>query len=149
MILRLSKSIKKENIHFVINHQAVLKYLPINDTIELTNIDQHHDIQYNKDEPNDFLNCGNWVKYAYTHNYNIINYKWVSNTNSIDCEFDLNHRYCSDRIPINVYDYSQYDYDVLIICLSPSWVPPVYRPLYYTWINMLESVYNTRFSVDG
>lgn len=40
------------------------------------------------------------------------------------------------------------DYDIIIICLSPPWVPPKYRPLFYCWIDMLNRIYDTTFTVD-
>lgn len=122
--------------------------MPINDSIELTNIDHHHDIQYNKKEPVDELNCSNWVKYAYTHGYDIVKYTWVNNTNSIECSFDDDH-YLTNIQRINSFDFSQYDYDEIIICLSPQWVPPMYYPFYYTWMDVLNHIYNTRFWIEG
>ena len=48
IILRQTKRIKKQNVHFITSHHRVIKYLPLNDLIEITNIDHHHDIQYNE-----------------------------------------------------------------------------------------------------
>lgn len=40
------------------------------------------------------------------------------------------------------------DYDIIIICLSPPWVPPKYRPLFNCWMDMLNRIYNTTFTMD-
>ena len=68
LLLKLSKSMKKENIHFIVSHEMIATYVDknIDDTISLINIDHHHDIAYtDKDIENKIedLNCGNWVKY--------------------------------------------------------------------------------------
>lgn len=44
LILRQTKHLKKENIHFITSHNRVVQYLPMNDTIKITNIDHHHDV---------------------------------------------------------------------------------------------------------
>ena len=68
LLLKLSKNMKKENIHFIASHEMIATYIDknIDDTISLINIDHHHDIAYtDKDIENKIedLNCGNWVKY--------------------------------------------------------------------------------------
>ena len=147
MILKQTKHIKKENVHFITSHHRVIKYLPLNDLIEITNIDHHHDIQYNEIEPEDDLNCGNWIKYAYEHGYAINQYNWIHNSNSIQCYLDKNN-YLSKQDTIENFDLTMEDYDIIIICLSPPWVPPKYRPLFYCWIDMLNRIYDTTFTVD-
>lgn len=93
------------------------------------------------------MHCGNWVKYAYENGYCITQYTWIRNTNSIDCFLD-SHKYISLQEPINGADLTMTDYDMVIICLSPPWVPPQYRPLYTAWIDMLNRIYNTTFVMD-
>lgn len=147
IICKISKKIPKENVHFITSHQRVIKYIPQNELIELTNIDHHHDLQYNDSNNIDILTCGNWVKYLFEHNYNISKYIWINDPNSIYCQFD-SKKYCHQSDIIQSYDLTMTDYDMVIICLSPPWVPPQYRPLYTAWMDMLNRIYNTTFAMD-
>ena len=37
------------------------------------------------------------------------------------------------------------DIDMLIICLSPEWVPPYYQNLFYLWMDLVSNYYEKRF----
>jgi hypothetical protein len=76
-LLQMSNIVNKNNIHFINSHEAILKLLPSNEPIYLTNFDHHHDVGYNKTEP-ETIDCSNWVKYV----NNLKHYVWVNNENS-------------------------------------------------------------------
>ena len=93
LLLKLSKSMKKENIHFIVSHEMIATYVDenIDDTISLINIDHHHDIAYvDKDIENkiEYLNCGNWVKYL-SEKGKLENYVWIKNEDSTDYTEDI------------------------------------------------------------
>ena len=77
----------KNNIHFIFNHESLIKYVPQEEKeVIITNIDHHHDISYNKKHAENIvdynnLTCGNWVKYLYDAKQ-LKRYYWVNNNNS-------------------------------------------------------------------
>ena len=142
---------KKENIHFIQDHEKIIDY--IDEKSIITNIDHHPDIFYSKDDVEqkinkEKINCGNWIKYLFD-NDKIIRYHWVNNSNS------------TDLLPNNLEilttqtDFKNYNLDILtvpdklIICFSPIWIPPIYRELFYTWMDICNFIHNTHFDIEG
>ena len=37
----------------------------------------------------------------------------------------------------------------LIICLSPQWIPPNYRNLYFSWMDICGLIHKTHFNIEG
>ena len=148
-LLKIIKYISKENIIIIEDHGQIVKYLKNFNKINIYNIDHHHDLGYhleNKEE-RDKLNCGNWG--LILKDLNILNdYHWIKNKNSI-------------LLPDNVKEFDFFTYDLiefnldnlpipdkLIICLSEPWVPPMFRPLFFTWLDILNNHYKTKFEID-
>lgn len=152
LLLKLSKSMKKENIHFIVSHEMIATYVDenIDDTISLINIDHHHDIAYvDKDVENkiEYLNCGNWVKYL-SEKGKLENYVWIKNEDSTDYTEDIKFNFSS--IPIIECNLETIDTpDELFICLSPQWIPPHLRCLFYIIVDIFNSIYDTEFKIQG
>lgn len=151
-LLYVIPKMKKENIHFIANHQSVLNYLTnTNEPIDVINIDHHHDIVYG--EGLDKLTCGNWVSWI-NKEYNLNSYLWV---------YDENSRFITNKDTEQVkFDYTQkcfHDYeheiykqysipDKLIICLSGEWIPPQYKPLFFVWFDICNQIHNTHYALE-
>lgn len=99
------------NIHFIVDHEKIINFLPENDDIVITNIDHHHDIAY---EPPHFdnsinennLTCGNWVKYI-ADNKNLIRYHWINNGNSTTCDPKVS------SLITSITDFREFNFDSL------------------------------------
>ena len=150
-LLEQTKKLEANNFHFIESHESIVNYLPKNQEFELTNIDHHHDIAYcEKDGQTKItsnLGCGNWVKYCFDNNYPITKYTWIHS----DCSnfpIEQDKHFLTDTRPIFSFNPYFGDYDEIIICLSKPWVPPNYQELFYNWINILENIYNTSFSIN-
>lgn len=146
MLISLFQIMPKENIIWIEDQGQMYKYLKNFKNINLINIDHHHDIQYHIKEKNEKLNCGNWV---YHLRHNISNYTWINNSNSHKPE-EIEYK----KLINNIYNLQDFDFDTMaipdkiFICLSEPWVPPTYRELYYTWMDIANEIYNTKFKID-
>lgn len=150
-LIKIIKKLNKENIVFIENHAQIIHYLDTNERLNIYNIDHHHDCGYRNDEGKKRheleLTCGNWA--LFLKNMNILNnFYWINNKNSNRppeekkqikyVEHELND-FNLDNLPIP---------DKLIICLSEPWVPPMFRPLYFLWMDIFNEHFNTRFEID-
>lgn len=142
-ILGLTKALKAEQIVIIENHEQILDVIPTDDRIALTNIDHHHDIEYDSDT-DDKITSGNWVKQLYLRNQ-CQSYFWIRNGNS-SMPVEKNEHYLTSHIDLREYDLNKLmPPDVLVLCLSQPWVPPEYQPLFFTWLDMLNRIYDTHF----
>ena len=104
-------------------------------TLEIVNIDHHHDRGYKLTDEEEFKNraydCTNWLYYL-TKYYQIDKCTWVRNKNS---EIELYHDLPADQEYITLTELKDLDmnesYDLIFICSSYDWVPLKYRPLFY------------------
>lgn len=77
-----------QNVVVGIDHESILYELDsIDDEIDLVNIDQHHDIAYDKDqiykiEKHNIVSEGAWIWYLYIRN-RISSYKWICTETSV------------------------------------------------------------------
>lgn len=123
LLLKLSKNMKKENIHF----------------IAYTDKDIENKIED--------LNCGNWVKYL-SEEGKLENYVWIRNEDSTNYPEDRKFNFSST--PIIECNLETIDTpDELFICLSPQWIPPHLRCLFYIIVDIFNSIYDTEFKVQG
>jgi hypothetical protein len=123
-LLKVVPEMATNNIHFIMDHEHILNFLPETEKdIILTNIDHHHDILYeeqHKEKPitKENLTCGNWVKYI-ADNKNLIRYTWICNGNSVPVDN------CAKHLLTTQIDFREYNFnrlakpDCLVICLSP------------------------------
>ena len=127
ILIDAKQSIGKDNIHFIINHEEILQYLPKDEEFNLYNIDHHHDMGY-EEKIGVRPQCGDWVCHAYDK-YPMKKYYWVSDDLGIDPDTD---KYEVQRLRVNSFSY----YNILpetskvIVCLSPTWVPSQFYPFY-------------------
>ena len=120
-------------------HQEIIELLPKEETIDLVNIDFHHDIWYSPEAVeniNNFneYNCADWVGYLYLHN-RLTSYKWLKAPNS-----DV---YKGEEISYEILGKNDFanignDFSKIFFCFSPQWVPYKYRHLYELIIEMCK-----------
>lgn len=127
ILIEAKQLIGKDNIHFIINHEEILQYLPKDEEFNLYNIDHHHDMGY-EEKIGVRPQCGDWVCHAY-NKYPMKKYYWVSDELGVEPDTD---KYAVQRLRVNSFSY----YNILpetskvIVCLSPTWVPSQFHPLY-------------------
>lgn len=145
------------NIYFIKSHEEAVRIIykenqQNSEEINLYNIDHHHDIFYDDDEvilTAANYDCGNWVKYCMDSN-TVSNYYWIHNDNSTYPSEKNYNKYVTEDYELsdfNLEDLSEKT-DVLIICFSPEWIPPTYKPLFYTWMNICEELTGKNFNID-
>lgn len=144
----------KDNIYFISTHQNIEKYLknlPKDEEYHLYNIDHHHDVGYdiNFKIPLMSAGVGDWVKYCKDNKY-IQKYTWIKNDNSNEIENGAK-KYIDEIIDINKINLMKLvkETDILIICGSLEWVPPIYHPLFSTWQTILEEIDHKDYIVDN
>lgn len=138
-LLELIKEIKFKNIHFILDHEKTTFLISSEENFNIYNIDHHHDCGYHQYDQNEPLSCANWIAKIFDIN-KINNYTWITNLNSKDPETD---KYKINKEFIHGYNFSQIPIpDELIICLSPSWVPEEFHPLFFLWQDMVSKHFN-------
>ena len=141
-LIEQTRTLSKEQIVFITSHEKLVDYIDLEEFYEVVNIDHHHDLGYIKNE-NNSIDCSNWMKILYDKR--IINkYTWINNFNS-DAPTSL--EYPVDSKVLVDYNLSSIKPDILIICLSPEWVPPSYHNLFYLWMDLLNFIYQTHFEL--
>lgn len=143
----------KSNIYFISTHQNIAGYLndlPEDEEYCLYNIDHHHDVGYdiNWRIPSLFAGIGDWVKYAREKKL-IHKYVWINDDNSVPVE--KSGEKFIDEI-FNIRDFNLMELsdktDMLVLCGSPEWIPPIYQPLFSTWQTLLEETEHKDYLVD-
>lgn len=128
-----SNAINGAKIVPIKEHQEIVELLcHTNKGVNLVNIDFHHDIMYHTDmiaELTDMhnYNCENWVYYL--HNIGKLkSYTWIkapqSDLLSPSIKFDFN------MLGKQGLDTVDNDFDMVVFCLSPQWVPYKFHHLY-------------------
>ena len=136
------KNLQENNIIFISSHDSLINYVSVEDTV--INIDHHHDLGY-PDPTNNApkIHCGNWAQYLLENNL-IKDYIWIKNENSNPIkEFKGNIK----EYNFKTYQLNNLYADKIIICLSPEWIPKQYRPLFFSWIDILNEYFNTIYQV--
>jgi len=136
-LFKLLKQQKCE-FKFIDSHADIVPF--INGPCDLTNIDFHHDIWYNKESTERYADeeytCANWVGYlGYKKLLNT--YYWIKAGNSQPFQGNFEvpwEKDNTDRIPYLGL------FDKVIICFSPNWVPYKYRHLY----DLIKVVFSER-----
>lgn len=130
-------------------HQMLVDHLKKYDLLDLqfdiTNIDYHHDIAYNRNsfvemEFNNY-SCADWAGYLMTLNPETT-LTWVRCPGSSPYNEDIKE--FTNTITIKrideIVDLDD-DYDLIYFCLSPQWVPYVYHHLYDLLIDLAKEAY--------
>lgn len=133
------KKMPKEKIFFIHSHEQVYNLIDKETHIDLINIDHHHDLGYPGNN-NTKLSCANWINFFIKEN-RLDSYLWINNENSTPPK--LNNNYPYKTALLKNYNLNNLEGDMIIICLSPEWVPPYIRPLFNIWTNIYEFYYNT------
>ena len=149
-LMKLFKRVSAEKVHFISEHQTVIKLTEAFDKFDLINIDHHHDLGYNRTMPSTRINrpeCGNWVKYLSDKN-KINQYIWICNENSDMPVGGLSKAYLYDSVEIKQFNFDAIEQiDKLIICNSPQWIPPNIQALYMAWVGIAEEYYGKDFKI--
>lgn len=130
-------------------HQMLVDHLKKYDLLDLqfdiTNIDYHHDIAYNRNSfvemEFDNYTCADWAGYLMTLNPETT-LTWVRCPSSSPYNEDIKE--FTNTITIKrideIVDLDD-DYDLIYFCLSPQWVPYVYHHLYDLLIDLAKEAY--------
>ena len=130
-------------------HQMLVDHLKKYDLLDLqfdiTNIDYHHDIAYNRNSfvemEFDNYTCADWAGYLMTLNPEST-LTWVRCPGSSPYNEDIKE--FTNTITIKrideIVDLDD-DYDLIYFCLSPQWVPYVYHHLYDLLIDLAKEAY--------
>ena len=130
-------------------HQMLVDHLKKYDLLDLqfdiTNIDYHHDIAYNRNSfvemEFDNYTCAAWAGYLMTLNPETT-LTWVRCPGSSTYNEDIKE--FTNTITIKrideIVDLDD-DYDLIYFCLSPQWVPYVYHHLYDLLIDLAKEAY--------
>jgi hypothetical protein len=97
------------------------------------------------DEP--YIHCGNWVLRLIEHN-KLKSYTWLNtrgseppkNSKYDNCKYDT-----ADIIDNNCILRELYDIDIIILCLSPEWIPPYYHNLFFLWMDLISNCCEKKF----
>ena len=130
-------------------HQMLVDHLKKYDLLDLqfdiTNIDYHHDIAYNRNSfvemEFDNYTCADWAGYLMTLNPETT-LTWVRCPGSSPYNEDIKE--FTNTITIKRIDEIvdlEDDYDLIYFCLSPQWVPYVYHHLYDLLIDLAKEAY--------
>lgn len=139
--------------YFISNHKSVVDILNKykNKNLDLVNIDHHHDIGYEIKDWNKhitFPNCGDWVKHLMDKG-KVKSYTWVNNDNSSYPEKAGAAKYLTRDMELGEFSLTDFPkFDVLIICASFEWIPPMYEPLFLTWQTICEELKKEEFLID-
>ena len=127
ILIEAKQLIGKDNIHFIIDHEEILQYLPKDKEFNLYNIDHHHDMGY-EEKIGVRPQCGDWVCHAYDK-YPMKKYYWVSDDLGVEPDTE---KYEVQRLRVNSFSYHNIlpETSKVIVCLSPTWVPSQFYPLY-------------------
>ena len=130
-------------------HQMLVDHLKKYDLLDLqfdiTNIDYHHDIAYNRNSfvemEFDNYTCADWAGYLMTLNPETT-LTWIRCPGSSPYNEDIKE--FTNTITIKrideIVDLDD-DYDLIYFCLSPQWVPYVYHHLYDLLIDLAKEAY--------
>lgn len=149
-LIEMTKYIPKEKIHFIGSHDTILNYLEEGIEYDIINIDHHHDCGYKYDNSlykTADLDCTNWVAVAYDKGM-IGKYSWLKNEESTFISLS------AKKITTMKCNFKDYNLDMMpipeeiYICFSDMWIPPHIRPLFFTWMDIFNRIYNTKFEVE-
>lgn len=147
LIKKIFSTLDKDKIHFLENHHNIVKYLSKDEQYHILNFDHHHDWCYDdQDYKNRIqkLNCGNWVKYL-SDNGQLASYTWINNENSVQPTHQVSIKQFKISDCAALENFS--NFDEVYCVLSPEYVPPYYHHLFFIWMDIANSKYNTFFEL--
>ena len=114
----------KHSISFAESHKEIYPHLEAilendpNDTLEIVNVDFHHDMYH---YGGDTLNCGNWARLITEKYPERVKYVWVGRE---DSETELITGDIVEMSPLTLKEVLEGDFDYLFVCRSDAWSPP-------------------------
>lgn len=149
-----------DNLYIAFNHKKIIDFLENEESFSIINIDHHHDLGY---EPLDEIveetlkkpNCGNWAKYLFDVN-KLNKYIWIKNINSIE-NYKDSIQQNPEKYQFATKDLQDSDtkemllnikFDKIFLCLSPEWVPPYYRDLFFGMLDWLNLKFNCHLEIQ-
>ena len=137
LLMEAKEQVGVENIHFITDHQDILKYLPKDKEFNLYNLDHHHDMGY-EEKRSVRPQCGNWVCHAYDK-YPMKKYYWVTDDLGVEPDSDTVKKYPVQRLRANPFSFKTIlpETEKVIVCLSPTWVPMQFHPFYHLWRDLM------------
>lgn len=95
----------------------ILKHLPEDMSLHLTNLDMHHDIL----NDNETLDCGNWIHHV-KEAVSKFQLTWVTHPFSKEIYGLQNDSFAS--VLTDIKDLPQEPFDLIFLCRSDPWLPP-------------------------
>ena len=122
----------------------IIDNMHLEDPFFLYNVDFHHDIAYDEDEIKgsvEIVDCGNWVKYLFQKYKDLFNkYVWIKTKESEDYDYTnfFSRRFKTEDIDRFDFHSLSKKTDLLVICMSPAWVPHEQLELFKLWQKLFE-----------
>lgn len=154
IILYLTNFLQEKQVHFIYDHEQIVNYIPKNEQFILWNIDHHHDLGYDEESlkslENKKVTCANWVKWLFDNHYNVIQYYWIKNENSLPCNEKSQSflNITDDFRTVDINKLLSIRPDELIICLSSPWIPPHIRSLFFIFMDICNRIYDTHYEIE-
>ena len=158
--LRALKNCK--DVHFGYDHDNILYGLEGHTDIEIVNIDHHSDILTNSPmytteeevkhlDEDDRISEGNWSYWLHSKG-RLKSYHWILNLASEEFPDTLlgDHLF-GDKFSWSFkedYDFGDYKFDQIFVCLSPGYVPPLHWHMISTFIKVYEELSGNKINID-
>ena len=150
-----------DNVHFGYDHDNILYGLEGHTDIEVVNIDHHSDILSNNMEfteqeidmidNDERVTEGNWGYYLQSQD-RLKSFHWILNLASE--EFNdalLGDMVFGDKFSWSFkedYDFGDYKFDQIFVCISPGYVPPLHWHMGATFIRVYEELTGKKVNID-
>ena len=150
-----------DDVNFGYDHDSILYGLEGYNDIEVVNIDHHSDIltnalEYVEDEvkhidEDERVTEGNWGYYLQSQG-RLKSFHWIMNLTSEEFT-DTMHgdRFFGDKFTWSFkedYDFCEYKFDQIFVCLSPGYIPPLHWHMMSTFIKVYEELSGKKINID-
>ncbi len=150
-----------DDVNFGYDHDSILYGLEGYNDIEVVNIDHHSDIltnalDYVEDEvrhidEDERVTEGNWGYYLQSQG-RLKSFHWIMNLTSEEFT-DTMHgdRFFGDKFTWSFkedYDFGEYKFDQIFVCLSPGYIPPLHWHMMSTFIKVYEELSGKKINID-
>ena len=150
-----------DDVKFGYDHDSILYGLEGYNDIEVVNIDHHSDIltnalEYVEDEvkhidEDERVTEGNWGYYLQSQG-RLKSFHWIMNLTSEEFT-DTMHgdRFFGDKFTWSFkedYDFGEYKFDQIFVCLSPGYIPPLHWHMMSTFIKVYEELSGKKINID-
>lgn len=148
------------NVYFGYDHDNILYGLEGHTDIEIVNIDHHSDILTNtRSSPEEEIKQidedervveGNWGYYLQSQG-RLKSFHWIMNETTEEFLDTMHgHKYLNNFTWgfKNDYDFGDYKFDQIFVCLSPSYIPPLHWHMMSTFIKVYEELSGKKIDID-